>query len=333
MEDGSGLDFGDLATFLNNTIKTIDENVTRAVGIVNQTLDANNGAENKENSEIDWARWFDDRKFAVVDLSQESFYYQSKVNACGAMSKSKMKRLRKDIAILSNSLPDGVFVRVDEERMDKMKVMIVGPRGTPYENGCFFFDLFLPADYPEVNPMMILLTTGQHAYRFNPNLYNEGKICLSLLGTWSGPGWDPETSTLLQLLVSIQALVFVDYPLENEPGYEGRAMEEESLSYNKGLHRGTALYAMLWHLTGEDPSTPACFQEIARAHMLVNKEAISSCITRWDNMDAAVTDYCGYFSWNYALQNREWSEIKSTLTSNMESIEQSSFTQKLKDSE
>lgn len=26
-----------------------------------------------------------------------------------------------------------------------------------------------------------------------------GKVCLSLLGTWSGPGWDPKTSTLLQV--------------------------------------------------------------------------------------------------------------------------------------
>jgi hypothetical protein len=31
------------------------------------------------------------------------------------------------------------------------------------------------------------------------NLYNCGKVCLSLLGTWSGPGWDPAHSTLLQV--------------------------------------------------------------------------------------------------------------------------------------
>ena len=24
--------------------------------------------------------------------------------------------------------------------------------------------------------------------RFNPNLYNDGKVCLSILGTWAGPG-------------------------------------------------------------------------------------------------------------------------------------------------
>ena len=45
--------------------------------------------------------------------------------------------------------------------------------------------------------------------RFNPNLYNCGKVCLSLLGTWAGPGWNPKTSTLLQVLVSIQSLIMV----------------------------------------------------------------------------------------------------------------------------
>ncbi len=43
------------------------------------------------------------------------------------------------------------------------------------------------------------LTTGAGRVRFNPNLYNCGKVCLSLLGTWSGPSWDPGTSTLLQV--------------------------------------------------------------------------------------------------------------------------------------
>ncbi len=43
------------------------------------------------------------------------------------------------------------------------------------------------------------LTTGGGTVRFNPNLYNCGKVCLSLLGTWSGPSWQPGISTLLQV--------------------------------------------------------------------------------------------------------------------------------------
>ena len=46
--------------------------------------------------------------------------------------------------------------------------------------------------------------------RLNPNLYEDGKVCLSLLGTWNGPGWDSKTSTVLQLLMSVLALVLVE---------------------------------------------------------------------------------------------------------------------------
>lgn len=59
--------------------------------------------------------------------------------------------------------------------------------------------------------------------RLNPNLYECGKVCLSLLGTWSGKqreNWIPGESTMLQVLVSIQALILNADPYFNEPGFE-----------------------------------------------------------------------------------------------------------------
>ena len=56
------------------------------------------------------------------------------------------------------------------------QVLITGPSDTPYANGCFEFDVFFPAEYPQ-GPMLInLMTTGQGLVRFNPNLYNDGKV-------------------------------------------------------------------------------------------------------------------------------------------------------------
>mgnify|MGYP000902727291 CR=1 FL=1 len=68
-----------------------------------------------------------------------------------------------------------------------------GPEDSPYENGLFEFDILLGASYPSAPPTVNFVTTGGGKVRFNPNLYNCGKVCLSLLGTWSGPGWDPAT--------------------------------------------------------------------------------------------------------------------------------------------
>lgn len=66
--------------------------------------------------------------------------------------------------------------------------------------------------------------------RLNPNLYDCGKVCLSLLNTWSGKGcekWAPNKSTMLQVLVSIQALILNAQPYYNEPGYESQSGTRE----------------------------------------------------------------------------------------------------------
>lgn len=104
--------------------------------------------------------------------------------------------------------------------MNLMKAMITGPEGTPYSAGCFEFDMYFPSEFPTVPPLVNLMTTGNGAVRFNPNLYNNGKVCLSILGTWPGrpeEQWGPHC-TILQVLTSIQSLVLVDEPYYNEPG-------------------------------------------------------------------------------------------------------------------
>ena len=54
----------------------------------------------------------------------------------------------KEIASLSTSLPlewdSSIHVRVDSSSMDLLKALIVGPKGTPYQNGVFVFDIYLP---------------------------------------------------------------------------------------------------------------------------------------------------------------------------------------------
>ena len=64
-------------------------------------------------------------------------------------------------------------------------------------------------DYPKVPPLVHYISYV--ADKLNPNLYEDGKVCVSLLGTWSGKGtetWTPN-SNMLQLLVSIQGLILV----------------------------------------------------------------------------------------------------------------------------
>lgn len=83
------------------------------------------------------------------------------------------------------------------------QVLITGPEGTPYANGCFEFDVYFPVEYPNIPMMINLETTGRRTVRFNPNLYNDGKVCLSVLNTWHGrpeEKWNAHTSSFLQVI-------------------------------------------------------------------------------------------------------------------------------------
>ncbi|XP_057422752.1 probable ubiquitin-conjugating enzyme E2 23 [Lotus japonicus] len=161
------------------------------------------------------------------------------------------KKVQQDWSILQNNLPEEIYVRVYEDRMDLLRAVILGPYGTPYQDGLFFFDFHLPPEYPDVPPSAYYHSGG---WRINPNLYEEGKVCLSLLNTWTGRGnevWDPKSSSILQVLVSLQGLVLNSKPYFNEAGYDkqvGTAEgEKNSLSYNENtflLNCKTMMYLM-----------------------------------------------------------------------------------------
>ena len=144
-------------------------------------------------------------KFAV------SYHFETNMRTAGdRCHPARVKRLAQEAVTLSHALPlsysSSVFVRCDADRLDIMKVLITGPAETPYANGCFEFDVYFPPDYPN-NPMMINLeTTGRQSVRFNPNLYNDGKVCLSVLNTWHGrpeEKWNAHTSSFLQVNIMI----------------------------------------------------------------------------------------------------------------------------------
>lgn len=112
-------------------------------------------------------------------------------------------RIQREITLLKN-LPvthtHSIFVKCNETATNQFSVLIVGAKDTPYSLGTFMFELYCSQDFPSKPPKMTLLTTGGSQVRFNPNLYNNGYICLSILGTWAGnPNemWNESSSSIL----------------------------------------------------------------------------------------------------------------------------------------
>ncbi|XP_028323473.1 baculoviral IAP repeat-containing protein 6 isoform X3 [Gouania willdenowi] len=218
-----------------------------------------------------------------------NYHYMSQVkNASDTNSAARSRRLAQEAVTLSTSLPlsssSSVFVRCDEERLDIMKVLITGPADTPYANGCFEFDVYFPQDYPNSPPLVNLETTGGHSVRFNPNLYNDGKVCLSILNTWHGrpeEKWNPQTSSFLQVLVSVQSLILVAEPYFNEPGYERSrgtpSGTQSSREYDGNIRQATVKWAMLEQMRNASP----CFKEVIHKHFYLKRVEIMSQCEEW----------------------------------------------------
>jgi len=138
-----------------------------------------------------------------------------------------INRLIKDITILfKNPLTDqGIYYQHDDTDMFRGYAMIIGPKDTPYRHGFYCFEFIFPYNYPNQPPKVIFRTNNGNT-RFNPNLYRNGKVCLSILNTWRGEGWtscQSIRSVLLTLLMTLN-----DKPLLNEPG-----IKETHTEFNK----------------------------------------------------------------------------------------------------
>jgi ubiquitin-conjugating enzyme E2 Z len=127
--------------------------------------------------------------------------------------------------------------------------LINGPFDTPYEGGFFYFILRCPPNYPFQPPRVRLMTTSNGQVRFNPNLYKNGKVCLSILGTWQGPKWLP-SQNLTSVLISIQSLLN-STPYHNEPGHDSELKPNASKHYNDIIRHETLRVAVCENLENE----------------------------------------------------------------------------------
>jgi ubiquitin-protein ligase len=133
------------------------------------------------------------------------------------ISKETISRLVKDIKQLCKYplIENGIYYMHDDNDILKGYALIIGPEETPYFGGNYLFELEYPSDYPFNPPKVTYCTNGENI-RFNPNLYESGKICISILNTWRGDQWT-SCQTISTILLTLCTLL-CNTPLLNEPG-------------------------------------------------------------------------------------------------------------------
>ncbi|GME93773.1 unnamed protein product [[Candida] boidinii] len=106
------------------------------------------------------------------------------------------------VRLISDPVP-GITATPHEDNLRYFDVTIEGPSSSPYENGVFKLELFLPDDYPMIAPKVRFLTKIYH-----PNIDRLGRICLDVLKS----NWSPALQ-IRTILLSIQALLSAPNPV------------------------------------------------------------------------------------------------------------------------
>lgn len=230
------------------------------------------------------------------------------------ISKKNLKRLLKDVAeIIKNPLNnDGIYYVHDETDMFKGYAMIIGPEGTPYEGGYYFFKFKFSNEYP-FKPPKVIYCTNDGITRFNPNLYKSGKVCVSILNTWKGETWT-SCQNIRSVLLTLVTLLN-DNPLTNEPGFP--PSNKYCLPYKRQIEYMNFKIAIMRTLKFEENSVPhefIGFKPIIIKHFKEFKEYIKKRIlslvdSEYDNKKDYVAVYNMRITYNYSNLKKEFDEL------------------------
>jgi len=161
------------------------------------------------------------------------------------------------------------FLAPDETNISHLKALVIGPEGTPYHNMFLYFDIQCGNSYPFNPPTVKFLSpNGRDSMRIHPNLYGNGKVCLSILGTWVGPPWTA-LMTIEKILITILSILDNE-PIKNEPGCE-RSSKADVEAYNN-VARYRAFQCCLIDMLKDNDDMPNEFVYIIQRHFIKNFE-------------------------------------------------------------
>lgn len=230
-----------LALSIAESLKTFRDEQKKQTGARHDKDDKEGETDDEEDSEASDKESEEDEEssplapFRFSDEVPTNHHYRTySSSASSALPKLALKEWH----LLQTATLDGAYVIAYEDRVDLFRFLILGAHGTPFYLSWFMFDVHLDSNHPAHPPRVHFHSLGP---KLHPNLYEDGNVCLSLLGTWNGEGvevWDPQASNILQVVLSIQGLILgVKEPYYLEAGYDRHRGTPEgtanSLVYNE----------------------------------------------------------------------------------------------------
>jgi ubiquitin-protein ligase len=184
------------------------------------------------------------------------------------MKKVIQRIINKDLKCIESLKNENIFVEFDETNMMTARVGMIGPKNSRYEHALLLFVIEFTKDYPFSPPTLHYVP--QNNVRIHPNLYENGKVCLSFLGTWHGPKWT-SVMDISTILLSIQSLLD-ENPLRHEPGYE-KIKGQVNDDYNQIIEYNT-INSLIINNYKNLPEVFYFLKDIYKKYLLKNKTDI-----------------------------------------------------------
>ena len=196
--------------------------------------------------------------------------------------KECFKRIILDIKDIQKDPIESVYYFPDEDNILYGNILIIGPKDTPYQYGNYMFQLSFTEKYP-YEPPVVKYVTNDGTTRFNPNFYRNGKVCLSILNTWSGEKWSA-CQSLRSVLITLQTTMN-ELPLLNEPGVNKDYHMGSIKRYNHIISYKNFSFAILYYIQNPDiiPLRDERVIEKIFENYHKNKEEIVRCLENINN--------------------------------------------------
>jgi len=147
----------------------------------------------------------------------------------GAASKLLQQQFKR---LLSEPIEGFAAELPDESNLFNWRIYAEGPKGTMYEGGVFQLQMSYPKDYPMSPPELRFISEFWH-----PNVYADGKVCISILhppgedemsGELPEERWLPTQSPATILLSTISLL--------SDPNFSSPANVDASVQWRRDIH-------------------------------------------------------------------------------------------------
>ncbi|KAK7743181.1 hypothetical protein SLS53_004266 [Cytospora paraplurivora] len=189
------------------------------------------------------------------------------------------KRMAKERKELEKENPDYFVVFKDDDLLT-FDAYVVGPEDSLYRHKLVKLHFDIPREYPMKPPIVKFIQhTGD---RIHPNLYVDGKVCLSILGTWQGEPW-AYSMTCHTVLIVVRSLLDNE-PYKHEPGKGNNPEFNAFVQYTTWkcllldyLSREADLAAKSWLHTFVRQHGQEMLRDVARQHAANAKRTQFSC--------------------------------------------------------